>query len=198
MSAHHGPPCGHTVPGTCVGCGGRAPMEPPGGWTTTNATRTYAPVTVKVAAEAMAKAMRDLDALRRAQAENELRMFEWLTKPMVFVDPPKDPQQDAFEFRMHSYIGIGPTIQGTFYIPPDPVDPLDVKHDGVTLRELLRVNERECRDGKLDGGPMLPLTPVQRAAVSAHWSAELRAKIAASEAADAARRPSAVVEVDDW
>ena len=82
---------------------------------------------------------------------------------------------------------------GETVVRPAP-DPLDVKHDGVTLRELLRVNERECRDGELDGGPTLPLAPAQRAAVSAHWSAELRRKVAASDERD---RNRVLVDLQD-
>jgi hypothetical protein len=176
----------------------------------TNATRTYAPV--KVTAEALAEAQRQVGALQRLREQNE-RMIQqhlaWMMKPMVFVHPPKEP--DPIEARMRSYMNVGPTIQGTFYIPPDPVDPLDVKHDGVTLRELLdRDAANRCNDyvTTIRSGPRTgeltraasawKLTPAQRAAVSAHWSAELRAKVEASEAADAARRPSVVVEVDDW
>ena len=60
-----------------------------------------------------------------------------------------------------------------------PCDPLDVMYDGVTLRGLLNVNDCNARND----GPyiqVIPMSPIQRAAVSAHWSAELRAKMAAA------------------
>lgn len=71
-----------------------------------------------------------------------------------------------------------------------PVDPLDVKHDGVPLRILLSrdktaSHERPCADRMF--------TPDQRAAVSAHWSAQLRAKVAASTAADKEREARRVL-----
>lgn len=66
--------------------------------------------------------------------------------------------------------------------PIPPPDPLDVKHDGVTLGRLLECDER-CR--RENGSTRhLVLLPAQRAAVSAHWSAELRAKVAASKERD--------------
>jgi hypothetical protein len=64
---------------------------------------------------------------------------------------------------------------------PQPDDPLAVKYDDVPLLELL------CRDQFTqanDSRRYPALTPVQRAAVSAHWSALLRAKVAASKERD--------------
>lgn len=63
-------------------------------------------------------------------------------------------------------------------------DPLDVKIDGATLRELVKWDEaerRECDRGTLDGHfPRKLWTTEQRAAVSAYWSAQLRIKVAES------------------
>lgn len=73
---------------------------------------------------------------------------------------------------------------------PKPTDPLDVIIDGVPLRDLL------ARDDMLRREPerYRPLlTPAQRAAVSAHWSAELRAKVAATAAADREREQRRVL-----
>lgn len=81
-----------------------------------------------------------------------------------------------------------------------PVDPLDVEHEGVMLRQLLSHDEMWRKDEWPDAWVAAgrnKLTPAQRAAVSAHWSAELRAKVAASAEDDKARRPSVMVEVDD-
>lgn len=87
-------------------------------------------------------------------------------------------------------------------IESQPLDPLAVKYDGVPLRVLL------ARDGlnRLETGhdryPSVPpkLTPDQRAAVSAHWSAMLRAKVASGEAADRERERTLVTycEVEPW
>jgi hypothetical protein len=67
------------------------------------------------------------------------------------------------------------------------VDPLAVEYDGVLLRTLLdgdAFNRQEQGRGRWNAKAM---TPNQRAAVSAHWSAQLRAKIAASAAAEVQR-----------
>lgn len=88
--------------------------------------------------------------------------------------------------------------------PPAPPDPLDVKIDGVTLRMLLYRDSvrrrKEFIDTEYEHDPGLrQLTPAQRAAVSAHWSAQLRAKVAASDVAEAEReRNRVVVDMEDW
>lgn len=61
-----------------------------------------------------------------------------------------------------------------------PRDPLDVAYDGVPLRELLERDERRRRERPLAFLNVTRPTPVQRAAISAHWSAQLRAKVAAT------------------
>lgn len=69
------------------------------------------------------------------------------------------------------------------------VDPLDVEYDGLPLRTCIAIDKRLRRFdgiGAVDGMRM-SLTQAQRAAVSDHWSAELRAKVAASAAADKER-----------
>lgn len=73
-------------------------------------------------------------------------------------------------------------------------DPLDTKYDGVTLRVLL-VAEGLQRHDQGDRVPLSrqPLTPIQRAAVSAHWSAQLRAKV---EASKERARMTVMVDVD--
>lgn len=76
---------------------------------------------------------------------------------------------------------------------PLPVDPLDVEYDGVTLRNLLHTDEVVSRE--TFGAFHRHFTPVQRAAVSAHWSAELRAKVSASTAA-AVQRERNLVTID--
>lgn len=76
-------------------------------------------------------------------------------------------------------------------------DPLDVKVGGVTLRHLLKVDEERRREGHPNYRTAWSrLTDAQRDAVSAHWSAQLRAKVAASAAADKARNPSVMMPLD--
>lgn len=78
-------------------------------------------------------------------------------------------------------------------------DPLDVKHDDVSLRMLIARDEK-LRTGGYDlvgASPVPPFTPAQRAAISAHWSAELRTKVEAKRKADAEReRTQVVVDAD--
>lgn len=76
-------------------------------------------------------------------------------------------------------------------LPPAPVDPLDIKIDGETLRSLLRRNEEYQRNETQDG-PVRDdaFTLAQRLAISFRWSAELRAKVRASEAAAKEREVS--------
>lgn len=63
---------------------------------------------------------------------------------------------------------------------------LDVEYDDVTLRDLVARDELyRSENGRqlVDGNWLLAkpvFTPAQRAAVSAHWSAQLRARIAAA------------------
>lgn len=78
---------------------------------------------------------------------------------------------------------------------PKSTDPLDVKHGGVTLRHLLRIDEARRREGHPNyRTAWLRLSDDQRAAVSAHWSAELRAKVAAAKERD---RQQITVDGDD-
>lgn len=67
--------------------------------------------------------------------------------------------------------------------------------DGMTLSKLIVVDDL-IRDETWRGPA---LTPAQRSAVSGCWSAELRAKVAASTEADAEReRNRVVVDVEPW
>lgn len=67
------------------------------------------------------------------------------------------------------------------------VEPLDVEYDGVSLRDLLEADRARRQEN--DVGGIIPWrnvrpwtwTPAQRAAVSAHWSAQLRLKRQAAE-----------------
>lgn len=78
-----------------------------------------------------------------------------------------------------------------------PVDPLEVEYEGVSLRVLLhrdRFNRREYAE--LDGSDATPFafSTAQRAAVSAHWSAQLRARVEASRERD---RQRVVLDLDE-
>ncbi len=66
---------------------------------------------------------------------------------------------------------------------PEP-DPLDAVIDGVPLRTLLQDDGLRRRENRAAMARCRVATPAQRAAVSAHWSAELRAKVAASAERD--------------
>lgn len=73
---------------------------------------------------------------------------------------------------------------------PPAKDPMDVEYDGRTLRDLLQGAENLRRAESVT--PMtLPgwcgssvYTPSQRAALSAHWSSELRKRIESGRSAD--------------
>src|SRR5262245_37135931 len=49
-------------------------------------------------------------------------------------------------------------------------NPLDVFYDGLTLRQLIDIDEQYRREF----APRKPFTPAQTKALSAHWSRELR------------------------
>lgn len=53
--------------------------------------------------------------------------------------------------------------------------------DGMPLGAALKLNELASRENVCAQTARACFTPIQRAAVSAHWSAELRAKIAVSK-----------------
>jgi len=78
-------------------------------------------------------------------------------------------------------------------LSPAVTGPLDVEYDGQTLRNLLSWDQRNRAE---TGGPRacrLIMSDIQRAAVSAHWSAELRAKVAASSAANVEHKQNQVM-----
>ncbi len=79
---------------------------------------------------------------------------------------------------------------------PEPIrapiavaDPMAVRHDGAPLQNILNEDEYRRREDPRRG--TRPMTPAQREAASAHWSAQLRAKVA-----DAARVERERVRVD--
>ena len=74
----------------------------------------------------------------------------------------------------------------------DP-DPLDVMYDGVMLRTLLDGDAYNRHEHGRGLTYAKPLTTAQRAAVSAHWSAELRRKVS-----EAKERERCVVSYSEW
>lgn len=72
-------------------------------------------------------------------------------------------------------------------------DPLDVWYDGVPLRTLLEDDKLRRLDNAAAMARCRCNTSAQRAAVSAHWSADLRAKVTASRSAE---RNQVVLEQD--
>lgn len=77
-------------------------------------------------------------------------------------------------------------------VAPTSRDPLDVEYDEIPLRYLLAADEDRRREHPAAAVPRRA-TPTQRAAISAHWSAELRKKTVAA----AAREPSVLVQLDE-
>jgi hypothetical protein len=80
--------------------------------------------------------------------------------------------------------------------PLKPVDPLDVEIDGVLLRRLLESDVAARREMNPFGAGF---TPAQRRSISERWSSELRAKVAASAAADKERERTCVtIDQEDF
>ncbi len=80
--------------------------------------------------------------------------------------------------------------------PADPADPLDAVIDGVRLRTLLDGDEFNRRESSATYRAK-PMSIAQRAAVSAHWSAQLRARVAASKDRDKRQVTYCEVDADD-
>lgn len=76
--------------------------------------------------------------------------------------------------------------------PGKPVDPLDVEYDGVTLREWLERDRFNQQEPARLAHPFT-IKPAARAAISAHWSAELRARVAAAKTKE---RERVVLDID--
>lgn len=105
-------------------------------------------------------------------AQDNAEQDAWLAARMA---------RDAEDFyRVH----CGPIVAPT---------PLDVEYDGWTLRKLLWWDEGARRTENRAGG-RAAFTPAQREAISAHWSAQLRAKVAAAKQTE---REQVVCERDE-
>lgn len=92
---------------------------------------------------------------------------------------------------------IGP-IAITWCRPYEPrldFDPLDVTYDGVLLRRLIKMDEDRQRENIVGA----IISPAQRAAISAYWSAQLRAKVESKRKDDEAASVSVYVEQEiEW
>src|ERR1051325_9754577 len=99
------------------------------------------------------------------------------------------------DFQIKSSPAVPP--DGYVFLADRRVDPLDAVLDGYTLRQLVSFDDAARRENVIAQCTRKCFTPAQRAAVQAHWSAQLRAKVDASAAADRARQPSVMVELDD-
>ena len=128
-----------------------------------------------------------VDAVRSAHAKFEAEN----PRPALVTSDDMEPR-DMAHYREP------PTIE-TPWLRLDPAqcpDPLDFVYDGITLRNLLDIDQRDQRE---EGGPRRRArrTEAQRAAVSAHWSAQLRAKISASKQAETNRVRCEIQDVED-
>lgn len=136
----------------------------------------------------------------RVIAEQQSRAMEYLAqaapRPRAFMQPPGTPASErgivpctVCGERWGRHYGFACDPKCDPIARPATVDPLDAVIDGCSLRELLRADESNRREFALatSVGPVrvrASITPAQRAAISAHWSAELRAKVAAAKERD--------------
>lgn len=77
-----------------------------------------------------------------------------------------------------------------------PVDPLDVEYDGHPLGFLVNMSEAAKRENVIGQCTVSCFTPLQRSAISAHWSADLRKRTEASKAAAKERAASMRITVE--
>jgi hypothetical protein len=102
-------------------------------------------------------------------------------------------------YRMRTGSSVATRIcRGCYVWSANPeLDPLDAVVDGETLRNMLARAEQHAMEEhqtRVGARSSALFTAPQREALSAHWSAELRRKVAASKAADDARRPRVVLD----
>lgn len=152
------------------------------------------------------------DAFRRAALESYHKRQRVLLAPterysaeqrpinaahVAIVDKAPNPEcriGDQFSDLKERFAAIRAAWKG------QPPITLDEEIDGVALRDLLELEEDERQEGpglqlaRLLGSSAL--SPAQRAAVSAYHSAQLRARIAESDAAAEARKLTVIVDRD--
>jgi len=150
---------------------------------------------------------RQMAVFDAAIKNQQARAMEYLRKPVTFVKPAPVDEASIYGVAPSEY-AFEPTPLGGKYIyrnilpvdapKPRKVNPLDRLIDGWTLRSLVNVDASARRENVTAQVARSCFTPAQRAAVSAHWSAELRAKVEASRKADAEReRLRVVVDLED-
>jgi len=107
------------------------------------------------------------------------------------------PERSRRDIGQRRWLGIEKNHGGVAHrVKRPPVDPLYVEYDGIPLGTLLHIDidgRQDMRTAKAWGHTW---TPAQRAAVSTHWSAQLRAKVAASDAGRKSREVSVLCQGD--
>lgn len=151
---------------------------------------------------------RDLSVIRQAAQDADRRTAEAVAKFNVelYLD---DVARQIRAINPANIVPIGDMLKVTrLKVTLVAPDPLDVEYDGVPLRDLVLEDTRRRREGMIElsdvpewllrqRGAMM--TPTQRAAVSDHWSAQLRAKAEASRKAECEREVSVrYCEEDEW
>lgn len=138
----------------------------------------------------------------RVTVDAEKDGYEWWCYEVEHADRPAAPPICAPGCQcgahgLAAWLPVAATVHPTVkeagrYIEP----PAQVLVDGLTPAQCLA--EYSLRQNGIDRRAVL--TPAQLAAAREEWSAALRAKVAASREADAAREPRVVVtpEVDPW
>jgi hypothetical protein len=162
----------------------------------TGASYAYGPI--RVTAGQLRQSERFADLLSAEMDRAIERQLKWLVSPIAFVGvdfaAPSDDRVDALAYMRAAMLPAPRCACGEDHPPSTPVvaDPLDavVQPGKATLRSLLAADEAMRREGAV----AFPFSPEQRAAVSAHWSAELRRKVAASAERD---RNRVLVDLQD-
>jgi len=145
--------------------------------TFTTRKTSYAPITISAAelAQANASARKLYDAI---SAEQDAWLAARMARDAEHFFGPSPPGWSHQGFVVGYDPGSPDGDIGVVEIMRREIDPLDVEYDGNTLRELLvhdEIRRREEFIGRVN------FTPAQRSAISAHWSAELRAKVDATK-----------------
>jgi len=130
-----------------------------------------------------ARLEKDMDAAIAAQHERAVSML---------ADPTVPPGEMRYVLGYDlGYPNGGVTVVEERH--QAPTDPLDVEYDHIPLRRLVMFDEMYRRE-EVPSSPRHAFTPAQRAAISAHWSAQLRAKVDATKQKE---REQVVSEYDE-
>jgi hypothetical protein len=151
---------------------------------------------------AQARFQAEYEAAAKKLAENRIDPASWNPVGInahIVTDSPHAKTITGTGFEQHRRSEHTPqctyfdSVDAPCTCEPAPPDPLDTKYDGVTLRALVAASTGAARD-RMTPLARAGLTPAQRGAISAHWSAELRAKVSASKDAEQRR---VVVDLQD-